>query len=374
MKKKVLFCANVDEHIECFHYPYMELFKKNGWQVHVASKGNKKMPFTDKKINWDIKRSPFSKDNINAYNQIKELLYEEKYSLICTHTPNASALVRMAAANLRKEGLKIIYLVHGFHFHKNSSKISWMMYYTIEKRLSKLADKIVTINLQDFNIATKNEFGDVELVHGLGVDANRFYPIEKEEKQKIKSRLNIPSDKTIYVYAANFEPSKNHIFLIDVFHKIKEFKDDFRVYFLGRGYLQESLAKQCKELGLEEHIVFAGYTNEIENWMRCSDFYISSSQREGLGLNLIEALFCGCRTVASDIRGHEDALNFGKNPLARLLPLNQTIWVNELTDIKPISAEKMRSGINMAKVFALENTLKEHAAIYSQVTNEDFVI
>ena len=39
--KKVLFVATVTKHINTFHIPYLKCFKEQGYEIHVASKGNK---------------------------------------------------------------------------------------------------------------------------------------------------------------------------------------------------------------------------------------------------------------------------------------------------------------------------------------------
>ena len=49
--KKVLFSATVDSHILNFHLPYLEYFKKKGYEVHVATNADCKIPFCDKKHN-----------------------------------------------------------------------------------------------------------------------------------------------------------------------------------------------------------------------------------------------------------------------------------------------------------------------------------
>lgn len=87
MNKKVLFCATVDYHFKAFHLPYMKWFKDQGWEVHVAASGELNLPYTDKKHNIPIQRSPLNKSNIQAYKKLKEIIKENSYSIIHCHTP-----------------------------------------------------------------------------------------------------------------------------------------------------------------------------------------------------------------------------------------------------------------------------------------------
>ena len=57
--KKVLFVASVTRHITAFHIPYLKYFKENGYEVHVASHGEKPIPHCDKHFNLEFERSPF---------------------------------------------------------------------------------------------------------------------------------------------------------------------------------------------------------------------------------------------------------------------------------------------------------------------------
>ena len=73
VKKKVLFVATVTNHILAFHIPYLKMFKDEEFEVHVASNGNKEIPYCDKHFNINFSRSPFSRDNVVAYKKIKEI-------------------------------------------------------------------------------------------------------------------------------------------------------------------------------------------------------------------------------------------------------------------------------------------------------------
>lgn len=155
INKKVLFCATVDYHIKAFHLPYLMWFKEKGWEVHVVASGNGDLPFVDKHYKTQIMRSPYNKKNINALREMKNLIEENKYSIIHCHTPMGSVLARLAARRSRSNGTKVIYTAHGFHFYKGASIFNWMMFYPIEKFLSRFTDHLITINTEDYNLAQK---------------------------------------------------------------------------------------------------------------------------------------------------------------------------------------------------------------------------
>ena len=73
-------------------------------------------------------RSPLSGENVKAYRKLKKLLSEQHYDIVHTHTPNASAIVRLACRPLRKQGIKVFYTAHGFHFYDGAPKKKWIIY------------------------------------------------------------------------------------------------------------------------------------------------------------------------------------------------------------------------------------------------------
>ncbi len=102
--KKVLLCATVAFHFKSFHLPLMAWFQKNGYEVHVASGGTDKLPFTDRQFELSIARNPLDRENVEAYKQLKELIKEHNYDIIHCHTPVGGVLARLAASRVENKG------------------------------------------------------------------------------------------------------------------------------------------------------------------------------------------------------------------------------------------------------------------------------
>src|SRR5699024_9077270 len=110
---RILFCATVDYHFKAFHLPYMKWFKEQGWQVDIVASGNIELPYTDRKYDIPIERSPIHSSNLTAYKQLKAIINENNYEIIHCHTPLGGFLARIAARKTRKKGTKVIYTAHG---------------------------------------------------------------------------------------------------------------------------------------------------------------------------------------------------------------------------------------------------------------------
>ena len=102
--------------LDC-HLPYVGWLKEQVYVVDLAAGEDQQVPLADRQFFLSIQRSPFHRQNIKAYGELKQVLKENQYDLVHCHTPMGAVLARLAARKLRKQGkLKVIYTAHGFHF------------------------------------------------------------------------------------------------------------------------------------------------------------------------------------------------------------------------------------------------------------------
>ena len=130
-----------------------------------------------------LQRSPFKRNNINAYRELKEIIDQNNYKIIHCHTPMGGVLARLAARKARKNGTKVIYTAHGFHFCKGAPLANWLLYYPIEKTLAHFTDCLITINTEDYQLAKRRFKAEkIEHVHGVGVNTDIFKPVGEEQR------------------------------------------------------------------------------------------------------------------------------------------------------------------------------------------------
>jgi glycosyltransferase EpsD len=315
MPDKILFCATVDYHFKAFHLPIMEWFKQQGWEVHVAAKGELNLPFVDKKFNLAIERSPLRLNNIKAHQELKAIIKQQNYKIIHCHTPMGGVLARLAASSVRKQGTKIIYTAHGFHFCKGASLLNWMLYYPIEKSLSRLTDCLITINDEDYALAVSKGFKAKQIakVHGVGVNTIQYKPIQKIDKWRLRQELDFRTDDFLLFYAAEFNKNKNHQLLIHALAAIKEQVPHTRLLLAGTGPLLDACKELAHQLGVGSMVHFLGYRSDIDSLLPMCDAAVASSLREGLPVNIMEAMACGLPIVATANRGHSELVRDGEN-------------------------------------------------------------
>lgn len=361
--KKVLFTATVDSHILRFHLPYLEFFKNQGFEVHVATNGNEIIPFCDVRHTVSFERSPFKFNNILATKQLKAIIDNHKFDLIHCHTPMGGVATRIAAMKARKKGTKVLYTAHGFHFFKGAPLINWLLYYPIEKCLAPVTDCLITINQEDYQLSLRKIAEErTKLVHGVGVDRTRFIPVTKEEQIALKTKFGFYSTDFIIIYVAELNKNKNQEYLIDIIYELSERYSNIKLLLVGGGNLERYYKDLVSIKNLKSHIHFTGVRNDMPVLYQMSDLAISTSKREGLGLNLIEAMACGLPVIASNIRGHRDSVKNGVN--GYLCDLDKMeMFVNNIERI--IGLKSVFSYHNeVIDQFSLESVKKEMEKIY----------
>ena len=308
--KKVLFSATVDSHILQFHLPFLKMFKENGYEVHVATNGNEEIPYCDVKHVVSFERNPFKINNLKAIFQLKKICNEEMFDIIHTHTPMGSVVTRLAAKNSRKKyGTRVIYTAHGFHFFKGAPKKNWLLFYPVEKHLSRYTDTLILINQEDYNLA-KSKFKrcrDIQYVPGVGIDENKFdFEMSDIEKEKFRESLGLKKDDFVMLYPAEISKRKRQEWLIESISSLLKKHENMHLLLPGKDSLNGKCQELTKKLNLESQIHFLGYRKDIPELLKISNISLSTANQEGLHVNIMEAMYVGLPIVASNCRGNRD--------------------------------------------------------------------
>lgn len=315
MKKRILFTANLESFFTKFLIPQLKYFYDNGYEVHIATKlENKDISYCHKKFNVDFARSFSLTDNIKSYNQLKKILKENHYDIISTHTPFGGAITRLITHRLGLKDTEVVYMAHGFHFYEGAPKLKYFLFYNIEKYLAKYTDKLITINLYDFEIAKNNFKTKVYYVPGVGLDEEKFnFEMTKEEKCELRESLGLNENDYVMIYPAELLKRKRQLWLIDTLKEALVSHKDMHLLLPGNDSLNCECQNLVKKLGLEEQVHFLGFRNDIPKLLQISNLALSSSMQEGLPVNVIEAIYVGLPIVVTNCRGNKDLIINKKN-------------------------------------------------------------
>lgn len=250
-----------------------------------------------------LDRSPFNIKNINGYKDLKGIISNNSFDIIITNEPVMSIVTRLAARKHRKKGTRIIYFAHGFHFFNGAPLINWLLYYPVERFMSRFANDLVTINKEDYKRAQNFQFERVFYIPGIGLDTKKFSNVDVDRTNK-RNEIGVP-DKAIMMFSVGeLGKRKNHEAAIRGLART----NNSNIYYVicGNGILYDYLKKLTMDLGLKERVVFLGYRSDIAEICKAADIYVFPSQREGLGIGALEGMAAGLPLIASYINGIKD--------------------------------------------------------------------
>jgi glycosyltransferase involved in cell wall biosynthesis len=105
---------------------------------------------------------------------------------------------------------------------------------------------------------------------------------------------------------------KNFPLLIHAFVKVRQ-KKTCRLVILGDGELRSEIEILINNFGIHDDVLLPGFQENPFAWMSASSVFVLSSDWEGLGNVLIEAMACGTPVVSTDCpSGPSEILEGGK--------------------------------------------------------------
>lgn len=388
--KKALMIASVASMIEQFNMNNIKILKKLGYHIDVAtnfensgtitkSRSEKlKQELKNLEVNCfqiDFNRKIFSKDNLKAYKQIKKIINENQYNLIHMHSPIGGVCGRIAAKNVRKSGTKVIYTAHGFHFYKGAPILNWIIFYPIEKYLSKYTDCLITINQEDYERAKKKfKTKQIELVHGVGVDENKFnFEMPEEEKSKLRKSIGLKDDNFVLIQVGELNKNKNQIMAINTMKNLVKKNKDIHLLLVGVGPQENFYKEKIKENNLQNNVHMLGYRTDVSKLLKISNILLSLSYREGLPVNVIEAMMTPIPIIATDCRGNRELVKNNENGF--LVRINDAHDIKSkiliLYEDKKIREKIIGNSIKLVKLYSLKNVAVNIENIYKNIEKED---
>jgi glycosyltransferase EpsD len=249
-----------------------------------------------------------------------------------------------------------------------------MLYYPIEKRLSRLTDCLITINDEDYRLAVNKGFQAKRIVHvhGVGVNTAHYKPVKKIEKWRLRQELDYRTDDFLLFYAAEFNKNKNHQLLLHALASIKEQVPHARLLLAGKGPLLEACRELAGRLGIGSMVHFLGYRSDIDRLLPMCDVAVASSLREGLPVNIMEAMACGLPIVATQNRGHSELVADGQNGFV-LAPDQVKAFAGRLLALSKSEELRNRMGAESAdivKKYSLSQVARELNDIYKPLMEQ----
>lgn len=183
---------------------------------------------------------------------------------------------------------------------------NWLFFYPVEKWLSRYTDILITINGEDYSLATNKFYAkNTRRIHGVGIDIDKFR-MENACREEKRNELNIADNETLLLSVGELDRDKNHI---EVLEAMKSLGNEGYIFCIaGDGTLMESHKDFIRTNGLEKCVKILGYRRDIPELLQATDIYVFPSLFEGLSVALMEAVAAKIPIACSKVRGNVDTV------------------------------------------------------------------
>lgn len=207
-------------------------------------------------------------------------------------------------------------------------------------------------------------------IPGIKVIYNRipFYKRENKAKSYYRKRLSLPVRGILAINVARLAPAKNHMMLLEAFRKISAKYSQINLILVGDGPMRRMLENQAKALDIGTKVLFRGMVIEPEPFLRAADIFVSSSDREGLPVSLLEAMREGLPVVATRAGGVPEVVDDSVN--GYLVEIGDTKGLTRALERLMNASKRLNFGENakrkISAVFDIKISALEYEKIYEK--------
>ena len=202
------------------------------------------------------------------------------------------------------------------------------------------------------------------------VDTERF--LVPANRAAFRAEFGIPEAAIVIAAAGQLIPRKGHRYLLQAVADLRHTHPGIRLIIFGEGYLNNQLRAQAAALGLGDIAQFAGFRDDLDDYMTCFDIFAHPALAEGLGVATLKAAAAGVPVVGFNAGGLAEAVSDGETGI--LVPAEDVEALRDaiarLIDQDDLRARMGAAGRErMQKSFSIDTMVNKHVELYESVLN-----
>ena len=193
----------------------------------------------------------------------------------------------------------------------------------------------------------------------------------------IRKQYGIKDQGLLIAAIARLEPLKGQIYLIEACGQLRHELDDVFILLVGQiadlDYYEECM-NLARELGIENRLIFAGYQNNIDQFLSEIDLFVLPSLSEAFPRSVIEAMGAGKPVIVTDVGGCSEAVEDKVSGF--VVPARDSKALADAIH-KLCKDSKLRSNFGQAarvraeKMFGIVKNVKQTEQVYLNILGKD---
>jgi len=188
----------------------------------------------------------------------------------------------------------------------------------------------------------------------------------------IRAEFGLSDDNFVIAAAGQLIPSKGHQYLLQAVADLKDRYPQIRLLIFGEGYLNNQLRAQTASLGLGNIVAFAGFRDDLDEFVSCFDLLAHPALAEGLGVVALKAAAACVPVVGFAAGGMVEAVVSEKTGLL-VAPEDSDALAAAIArciDDPELGSQLGKAGRErMQNEFSIATMADKHVALYEEILN-----
>lgn len=337
-------------------------FAKKGYDVSIILRRNIGEYLTT--IPESVKIIPFStQSKTKIISELVKVLKKEQFDIAFTVTPSLNTYLIISRALAKCKTKVVINEPQNTltFFFKTKFSLQKLSYLTIPL-FYRFADGIIAISKGVGENLRKIALVPPQRIHIIYYPSFTEENLERSEQpiehEWFKSTETIP----VVIGLGRLVKVKNFQLLINAVKIVSE-KRPVRLMILGHGVLMDELQAQINDLNLNDFVRLEGFKLDTVTWLNKADVFVLSSNYEGFGMVVVEALTAGTTVVATDCNfGPAEILENGK--YGYLVPVGDVKAMADKIEFAidhPMNSEVL---IDRAREFGVDTVMPQYEKLF----------
>lgn len=299
-----------------------------------------------------------------AVDSLVRIIQSTKASVV--HSHDAKSNVVAALAQLRTR-VPVVGSAYGWFGNRSVFRVR--LYEWMDIHLLKRFHGVLTVSesLKKESVERGLDPKRLMLVR-TGVDYESLQQIP--DREAIRRSYGLAPDDIVIGNLARLWPEKGQKYLVEALRTVIDQIPSVKLIIIGTGPLEQRVREQAQELGIADHIIFAGFPENIDQVIHILDAQVHSSLYEGLPMALLQGMAAGLPIVSTDVGGIREVLTPGTSGLI-VPPGNSDLLASAILELLQDRAAAQRMG-EAARAFVRDHysmgaAMKQLEAAYGRV-------
>jgi L-malate glycosyltransferase len=287
------------------------------------------------------------------------LAVKHHYKILHLHSANALSIGLWA--KLFHPRLKLV-ATRNVNFHLHHSKLRRYKYD------NSLLDKIVCMSDRIRRVLTEDKIPSSKLITiRSGIDLLKFDNVNPPAN--FREQLGISPNNLIIGTVAALESHKDYPTFIRAAKLVVSQRRDVTFIAVGDGQQKRILEVMVRSMGLTKNFIFAGFRDDVGNFLKTFDIYVMASNLDSMGTSMLDAQAVGLPVISAQKSGISEIIIHEQNGL--LFPQNSekdlASMILQLCDNPDLRHRIAENGKQTVQQFSIEKIVEKYIQLYEEL-------